>query len=154
MLETPHVAVGAALAVKIGQPALAIPLALVSHFVLDRIPHWNPSFFTETKKYGHPTKNSIYFSAVESTVALFLGLFVAYQMLPNYTLAATVIVCSFASVFSDVVKIPFFFFRSKSRLLARWVAWERSLQVETDSFFWGVATQIIVIIASLYWIFT
>lgn len=153
MLETPHVAVGAAIAVKVGRPELAIPLALVSHLVLDRIPHWNPSFFTETKKFGRPAIKSIYFSAVESTVALFLGLFIAYRMLPNYALAATVIACSFASVFSDVVKIPFFFFHSKSRLLARWVAWERSLQVETDNIFWGVVTQLVVITASLWWIF-
>lgn len=153
MLETPHVAVGAALAVKIGRPELAIPMALVSHFVLDRIPHWNPSFFTETKKLGHPARNSIYFSVVESTTALLLGLFIAFKMLPNYALAASVIICSFASVASDVVKIPFFFFHSQSKLLARWVSWERSLQVETDNIFWGVTTQILVIIASLYWIF-
>ena len=153
MLETPHVVVGAAIAVKVGRPELAIPLALISHFILDHIPHWNPSFFTETKKFGHPARTSIYFSVAESFTALFLGVFIAYRMLPNFVLAITVIAASFASVASDVVKIPFFFWHSKNKWLSRWVDWERSIQVETDNVLWGVTTQIIVILASLYWIF-
>ena len=154
MLETPHVAVGAALAIKIGNPALSIPLSLASHFILDRIPHWNPSFFTETKTHGRPKTNSVCFSGIESLVALFLGLALAYQALPNWGLAITVIVCSFASVASDVIKIPFFFFRSKNKWLERWVIFERSLQVETENIFLGLLTQVLVIGASLYWIFT
>ena len=52
MLETPHVIVGAAIAYKVVNPALALPLALGSHFILDITPHWNPHLSTETKKFG------------------------------------------------------------------------------------------------------
>lgn len=50
MLETPHVLIGAAIATKVGNPFLAIPLAFASHFVLETVPHWNPHLNTETKK--------------------------------------------------------------------------------------------------------
>jgi hypothetical protein len=52
VLETPHVVVGAAIATKVANPALAIPLAFASHFVLEKIPHWNPHLNTELKKFG------------------------------------------------------------------------------------------------------
>ena len=63
MLETPHVAVGAAIAVAIPNPYLAIPLALASHMILDHTPHWNPHFYTETKKFGKPTQKSTVFAS-------------------------------------------------------------------------------------------
>lgn len=35
-----HAATGALVAVAVKQPALALPLALLSHFAIDAIPHW------------------------------------------------------------------------------------------------------------------
>ena len=49
MLETPHVAVGAAIAASIPNPLIAIPLAFASHFALELVPHWNPHLNTELK---------------------------------------------------------------------------------------------------------
>ncbi len=42
MSGTNHALTGALIAMTIKQPALAIPLALLSHFLLDVIPHYNP----------------------------------------------------------------------------------------------------------------
>ncbi|MFH1971517.1 MAG: hypothetical protein ABIJ05_04005, partial [Patescibacteria group bacterium] len=58
MLETPHIIVGAAIASKITNPLLSIPISFVSHFVLEKVPHWNPHLNSETEKYGKPTKKS------------------------------------------------------------------------------------------------
>ena len=55
MLETPHVIVGAAIATKVVNPALALPLAFGSHFILERVPHWNPHLNTEKNKFGKIT---------------------------------------------------------------------------------------------------
>lgn len=41
MLGVTHVAIGAAVALEVGSPELAIPLAFASHFAVDAIPHWN-----------------------------------------------------------------------------------------------------------------
>lgn len=40
MTSTNHVMTGAVIAVAVKQPALAIPLAFASHFVLDAVPHF------------------------------------------------------------------------------------------------------------------
>jgi len=58
VLETPHVVVAAAIAVNVANPALAIPLALGSHFVLEKVPHWNPHLNTELKKFGKVSAQS------------------------------------------------------------------------------------------------
>jgi hypothetical protein len=43
MLSTPHLLVGAAIARSIPNPAIALPAAFLSHFVLDATPHWDGS---------------------------------------------------------------------------------------------------------------
>lgn len=153
MLETPHVVVGATIAAKVGNPFLAIPLAFASHFVLDKIPHWNPHFYTEMKKYGKPTTASTTLAVVDCFVALGAGLLIAASFLPDWNMAALVVACSFFAVLPDQVKTPFFFFKkARKGLLSKWVMFERSLQV--DASFWpGVATQVLIISASLWWVF-
>ena len=51
MIELPHAVVGAAIAAKVGNPALSLPLALASHFVLDLVPHWNPHLNRDTARF-------------------------------------------------------------------------------------------------------
>lgn len=154
MLETPHVAVGAAIASKIPNPFIAIPLALASHFVLDRVPHWNPHFYTEMKKYGKPTRQSTYIAIADCSIALALGLFFAWHALPNVGNAVLVLICSLFSVLPDQIKTPFFFLpKVRKGWLKKWVTFERSLQVDTT--FWpGLATQGMVIIAAIWWVFS
>lgn len=150
MLETPHVMVGAAIAVKSGNPYLAIPLALASHFVLDRIPHWNPHFYTESQKLGKPSKKSTILALVDEGVALASGLFIAYQFVPDYKMVAIIIASCFFAVLPDQIKYPFFFMKKKTGLLKKWTDWERSIQIEIKPF-WGILTQLAVILASIYW---
>jgi hypothetical protein len=43
MLSTPHLLVGAAIIKVVPDPLLGLPLAFLSHFALDSIPHWDGS---------------------------------------------------------------------------------------------------------------
>ncbi|MDP2671243.1 MAG: hypothetical protein Q8P13_02160 [bacterium] len=43
MLSTPHLLIGAALVKAIPNPAISLPAAFASHFVLDATPHWDGS---------------------------------------------------------------------------------------------------------------
>lgn len=151
MLETPHVAVGAAIATKIGNPALALPLALASHFVLDKIPHWNPHTYTETETNGKPENKSTILAAGDVVIALTLGLFIASRALPHTNQAILIIIASFVSVLPDLVKFPFYYLNRRKGLLRKWVDFERSLQVET-SLIPGIFTQLAIVFASLWWI--
>lgn len=153
MLETPHVALGAAIALKIPNPWIAIPLAFASHFILDKVPHWNPHTYTETVKDGGPSKNTIIIAGVDAVISLGVGLGVAYSTLPNTNLALTVIACSFASVLPDVSKYPFFLFgKLRHGFYKKWVDYERTLQVQVNSVPWGLATQILTVFACWWWL--
>lgn len=41
MLTLPHTLVGVALVSRLANPAVSLPLAFLSHYLLDMIPHWN-----------------------------------------------------------------------------------------------------------------
>lgn len=152
MLETPHVAVGAAIALKIPNPFISIPLAFASHFVLDRIPHWNPHFYTETQKLGKPTKKSTTIAIVDSSLALGMGTAIALTTLPDWGRTATVLACCLVSVVSDQAKIPYFFFKKRGSFFQKWVDFERSLQIEVP-FVPGILTQLVIIATAFLWAF-
>lgn len=152
MLETPHVIVAAAIAAKVGRPELALPLALASHFVLDMIPHWNPHINQEVDKTGSVSKKSTIIIAIDSTIALFSGSFIAYQALPNYSLTLTILGACLFSVLPDLAEAPYFFLKMKSKIMSRWISSHRHLQSEAPVF-WGLLTQIVIIGATLFWLY-
>lgn len=152
MLETPHVALGAAIAIKVGNPYLAIPLALASHFLLEKVPHWNPHLNTEMKKYGHLTNKTRLIIALDTTLALGLGIFIAFKALPNSSLSLLVIASSFAAIIPDLLESPYFIFGIRNKYIQRWIALQKKIQIDTTPF-WGILTQIVVLSSTLYWIF-
>lgn len=153
MLETPHVAIGAILAVKTGNPLFSIPLSIASHFVLDKVPHWNPHTYTETIKNGSPSKSTIIITVMDIAISILLGSAIAYSVLPNKIMALNVLASCFASVLPDVSKYPFFLFKkTRNGAYKKWVETERAFQNQTNNLFWGLFTQILVITASIWWL--
>jgi len=151
MLETPHVFVGAAIAVTVPNPLIAIPLAFASHFVLEMVPHWNPHLNTETKKFGQPTRRSTFITTVDSTIALVAGSFISFKALPNFPHAITILACSFAAVLPDVMEGPYFFLHMKNRFIKKWISFQKSVQSDTGPFL-GMLTQLVTIAAAILWI--
>ncbi|OGH07771.1 MAG: hypothetical protein A2171_01065 [Candidatus Levybacteria bacterium RBG_13_35_9] len=49
MTATGHAIIGTVIAAKIGDPLLAAPLALASHFLADALPHWDTGYHREQK---------------------------------------------------------------------------------------------------------
>ena len=152
MLETPHVVVGAAIATKVVNPFLAIPLAFGSHFLLDRIPHWNPHLNTEMKKHGKPTRKSSIIVIIDVCTSLVLGFFIASKAMPDTTHVATILFASFAAILPDAMEGPYFFLGIKSKFINKWIAFQKSIQVDTD-IIPGILTQVLTIAAAFWWIF-
>lgn len=150
MLETPHVALGVAIATKIPNPYIAIPLAFASHFVLDRVPHWNPHLNTEVAKYGKVTKKTTYTIIGDVIIALALGSFFAKLALPNTTHAMVILAASFASVLPDVIEAPYFFLNKKNAFIRNWIKFQKSIQVDVD-IVPGLITQVITVAAAIAW---
>lgn len=153
MLETPHVALGVAIALKTGNPWVAIPLSLASHFLLERVPHWNPHLNTEIKTYGKLTNKTKFIIAIDTTLALALGLFIAYKALPDTNLFLTIILSAFTSILPDLLESPYFFFGVKNKYMKWWIDLQKSIQVDATPF-WGILTQVVVLSACIFWIFS
>lgn len=151
MLETPHVALGAAIASKIPNPLISIPLAFASHFLLDITPHWNPHLNTETKKYGKVTKQSLNIVIFDIVLSIIVGGSFAYLALPDTGRAVTILLASFAAVLPDVVEGPYFFLGIKTKLIEKWVKFQKSIQNDTNIYF-GLFTQLVTILVAIYWV--
>ncbi len=152
MLETPHALLGAAIAVKLGNPALSIPIAFASHFILERVPHWNPHLSAEVKKYGKPTKKSTIIVAIDSSIALVLGSIIALTQAPNTTMVIGTLLSSFAAILPDLIEAPYFYLNVRNnKYILKWIKFQKSLQINAPPF-WGILTQLIVIAAIFLWI--
>lgn len=151
MLETPHVIVGAAIATKVVNPALALPLAFGSHFILEKVPHWNPHLNTEKKKFGKVGAKSIKIVLLDTTLALMSGFAIASLSLPDFRRFAIVLFACFLSALPDLVEAPYFFLNLNSKLIQKWIIFKKSIQVDT-TLLPGLATQFLTIIAAFWWI--
>ena len=152
MLETPHALLGAAIAVKLGNPALSIPLAFASHFILERVPHWNPHLTKETAKYGQPTKQSTIIVIADSSLALVLGSAIAFSQAPNTMMVIGTLLSAFAAVLPDLIEAPYFFLNIRNnKHIKKWIKFQKGIQVNAPPFL-GLLTQVLTIAAVFLWL--
>lgn len=151
MLETPHVIVGAAIATRVANPALALPLAFASHFILEKVPHWNPHLNTETEKYGKPTKQSTAIVIADATLATVSLLFIASRVLPDTGHALTILLAGIFAILPDLVEGPYFFLGIRSKIIKRWILFQKSIQEDT-TIIPGLLTQFATVAAAFLWI--
>lgn len=128
MLELPHIIVGAAMATKIPNPLISLPLAFLVHFPLDLIPHWNPHLYQETKKYGKPTKKTTLIVVADLLLSLGAGFFLAARVLPDINHAFCIILACFAAVALDVIEGPYFFLNFRPQWLRRLIEFQHRHQ--------------------------
>lgn len=152
MLETPHVIIGAAIATKIGNPLLSIPLAFTSHFVLDMLPHWNPHINTE-KRNGGITMRSKVIIATDVIVSLVSGFAIALSAGQNLSHSIYIVAACFAAVLPDVIEGPYFFLGWKSNFVKNWLSFQKSIQVDTTPVV-GSIVQIVTMLTAIWWIYS
>lgn len=138
MTATAHALVGTVIAAKIGNPYLAVPLALASHFVLDLIPHWDTAF-------GSPQKDRkrIFWETVGDVLLSFslsysLILFLFPQTNLLYAFLMIII-----SQLPDWMFAPYYFFGWKSFKWAYELGKNTNINLDKP---WGIITQIATVI--------
>lgn len=151
MLELPHTVVGAVIATKIGNPALALPLALTSHFVLDLVPHWNPHLNTELAKYGKVTWQTRTLVWIDVVVSLAVGLYISTLKLPDLSGVTIVVLGALMGVLPDLIESPHFFLGLRWKPIENLIKFQKSIQNDTGLVF-GLATQVVILTATVWWL--
>jgi hypothetical protein len=91
MTATNHILSGAALAVIIDKPAIALPAAFLLHFFLDLLPHYGMHSFEERQKFPRLFRYSFITDIVLASCALLLLLILAS---PWYVIVAAILSAS------------------------------------------------------------
>lgn len=98
MLTVPHTLVGVAIVSHLNNPYLSLPLAFLSHYLLDMIPHWN--WRPELKPFS---LLGIFLDGSLSMALLFF--FVGRAETPYLVLAGGLL-----PMVVDVFDVPYYFF--------------------------------------------
>lgn len=141
MTATAHSLVGASIVKLAPNPYLAIPLAFISNFLLDMIPHWD----TGTGWRGRPRIFTFFATSLDVMIGLFLSFLVfRFQVSPFYLLAGI-----FAATLPDWLAAPYiflawdlppfsWFYRFQSKIHAR------------DGTVLGIVTQVVTVLPIVY----
>jgi len=150
MMASAHTLVAGAIASKIGDPVLALPLALLSHFILDSIPHWD--FGTNWKKR---TKLATGVFAIADTA---FGFGAAWMIFSKHTNPFLLSSCLVLSVLPDWLEAPWYIFFAKpthtepnthASMIEKIVYWiyKSNNKIHTKTGYpWGVITQIVTVL--------
>lgn len=138
MTATGHAIIGTIIAAKIGNPALAVPIAIASHIAFDAIPHWD----TATNR----RKKSFKKLFIDSSIDVILGFILSYLLIVLFfpkTNIAYAFLMIIASQFPDWATAPYYFFKIKA------FKWAYSFQKLFDRDLdapWGIVTQVILLL--------
>ncbi|HAZ29641.1 TPA: hypothetical protein DCY43_02740 [candidate division WWE3 bacterium] len=149
MLLTPHTLVGVAIARVVPNPLLAVPLALVMHFLGDKVPHWDFYSFTtrdQRLKGWRPIAVLADFG-LGIAVGVFFTLY-ALWVRNDSSLAISTLLCGIASVLPDALETPHIYTEKKIKWIEKLTTIQKIMQTQAP-LPWGVITQIVVGLVSL-----
>lgn len=152
MLLTPHTLVGIAIATNISNPAVAIITAFISHFLGDKLPHWD--FYSNTKREERVVgwRPIAVMGDLAIGVAVGVAFTCYYLWVKNdLTMALTVFFCGIASVLPDALSSLTIVGGKEGRFLKTLNKIQSKMQFQAP-LPWGILTQVLVIIISLYFI--
>lgn len=142
MTATAHSLVGAALAVKIGNPALAVPLAFASNFLLDVVPHWDVG----TNWHDRPLIKTFIFAAMDVFLGLSLSLLLFSHSVNISYLLSMILVATLA----DWLEAPYIFLGLRIPPFYWFYKIQSKLHWKNDGWL-GVLTQITVVLPIVAW---
>lgn len=138
MTASNHVVAGALIATAVSHPPAAIPLAFLSHFVMDALPHYG-----DTNKASWLNRNFKYILGVDLLLATVFILAILVLQPASWLLLA---ICAVVAVSPDILWLPYFLAdlkheqkeHSKLAKFLKWIQWgERP---------WGIYLEVLVLI--------
>ncbi len=118
MTATNHALTGALLGLIIGQPLIALPVALLSHFVCDAIPHYGND---AVKLWSNNFKNML---VVDASLCVLLVAVLAYHQPTHWLLASF---CALLATSPDLLWIRKFVYGLRNHRSQKQTKFERLL---------------------------
>jgi hypothetical protein len=131
MLETPHGLVGMVIAAIVPNPLIGLPLAFLSHFVVDMLPHWN----------WEPDARPLSLTGIILDLIL-LEIFVvrfAFQSPLQLNIAAA----AFFAILPDLLEAPYIFLGFNNRYLKKLCDFQKGIQNKVPPIP-GILTQLLL----------
>jgi hypothetical protein len=144
MTATGHAIIGTVIAAKLGNPALAIPIAFASHFLADALPHWDTG--TNRRK-----KSMIRFfteSFIDVTLGFVLSWLIIIWLFPSTNLLYAFLII-IVSESPDWLTAPYLFFKLEVQPFLSIYKLQKKFDTELD-LPWGVINQAAVLIALVF----
>ena len=108
MTATGHAIIGTVIAAKVANPALAIPIAIASHFLADLFPHWDTGYHRD-----HKSKTKFF---IESAIDVFVSFGISWAIVtflfPQTNLLYAFFIVIMAQL-PDWLTAPYLFFNMK-----------------------------------------
>jgi len=138
MTATAHALIGASLAVKIANPYIGLPLAFLSHFIADLIPHWDAG--TNHKK------KSVLRLKTEATLDVLLGFALVFIIFQSQVLENPIYIFSMiiTAQLPDWITAPAYMFNLKVPPFS----WMYTISHNTQTRMqlpWGLVTQVVTV---------
>ena len=140
MTATAHAVIGTVIAAKIGNPALAIPIALASHLAADTIPHWDTATNGKKKDKLRFFINTALDVFAGFAVSLVILKFLFPQTNPSYAFIIII-----ASQFFDWATAPYLFFNIKTPPFYWIYKFQKIFDKSLDKP-WGIINQVVILI--------
>jgi hypothetical protein len=144
MIATNHALTGAAIVLTVKQPALALPLAFLSHFILDAIPHFGIHEDEPVKRNGH----WLFKSVVSVDVILTLMALIAVPLTFNSEISGWwILLGMFVGISPDSVWIYRFLYEFRTKIVrpyGRFAHFHQRIQWSEKP--WGIGVELAWII--------
>lgn len=131
--------IGTVIAAKIGNPYLAVPIALASHVAADFIPHWDTA--TNVKKKG---KQRVMMETIFDIAFGFLLSYVLLSTLFTNTNPLYAVFIILVSQSLDWLTAPYYFLKIKTFPFSAAYKFQKIFDHELDAP-WGIISQIAVV---------
>ncbi len=116
MLETPHALVGMVVVAAIPNPLVGLPLAFLSHFAVDMLPHWN----------WEPNTRPLSLLGIGLDLIL-LEILIGYLAFQS-PLQLILVGGAFFAILPDLLEAPYIFFGFNNRYIKKLTLFQKSIQ--------------------------
>ncbi len=136
MTATAHALIGASIAAKITNPLLGIPIAIISHFAADLVPHWDAGT-------NHRQK-SVNRLRAEAALDVLMGFALAFLIFRNLVDPVYLFVMIISAQLPDWLEAPSWMFNIKVPPFSWMDFLGHKLQTRMQ-LPWGLITQVVVV---------